>query len=96
MEIHTDKTRSYIWCKNCPEIQPLTPKHIFECPGFSPKALKQALIPLMDSLQEMRSSVARNSGMGSRSSCHFGGFIFLANSMDTRATTTIFYFTYEV
>ncbi|GFY14830.1 hypothetical protein TNCV_648731 [Trichonephila clavipes] len=50
MKIHPEETRSY--AKNCPEIQPLTPKHTFECPDFIPR-LKLSLIPLMDSLKEI-------------------------------------------
>ncbi|GFW09255.1 hypothetical protein TNCV_2102091 [Trichonephila clavipes] len=31
MKIHTDKTRSYVQCKHCPDLQ-LTPNHILKCP----------------------------------------------------------------
>ncbi|GFY53243.1 hypothetical protein TNIN_237701 [Trichonephila inaurata madagascariensis] len=50
MKIHPDETRSYRECENCPEIKLLTPKHIFECPAFTPKALNVALIPLLEPL----------------------------------------------
>ncbi|GFY64673.1 hypothetical protein TNIN_64131 [Trichonephila inaurata madagascariensis] len=53
MENHPDKTRSYIQCNNFSEIQPLTPKHIFQCPAFTPRALSLGLTPLMDPLQDI-------------------------------------------
>ncbi|GFX09967.1 hypothetical protein TNCV_4101081 [Trichonephila clavipes] len=52
MEIHHDKTRSYK-CKNYPEIQQLTLKHIFECSSFTPTGLKLSLTPHMEALQEI-------------------------------------------
>ncbi|GFX00563.1 hypothetical protein TNCV_2235701 [Trichonephila clavipes] len=53
MGIDLDEARSFVQCKNCPEIQLLTPKHIFEFPAFHPSALKFSLILLMVSLQEI-------------------------------------------
>ncbi|GFY68606.1 hypothetical protein TNIN_384921 [Trichonephila inaurata madagascariensis] len=51
MKTHSDKTRSYMQCKSCPEIQPLTPKLIFECPAFTPRALNLGLTLHLDPLQ---------------------------------------------
>ncbi|GFX57243.1 RNase H domain-containing protein [Trichonephila clavipes] len=39
MKIHPDKTRSYVQCKHCPDLQ-LTPNHILECPTVATKLLK--------------------------------------------------------
>ncbi len=33
MKIHSDGTRTYCLCKNCPDIE-LTPKHLFNCPAI--------------------------------------------------------------
>ncbi|GFU27990.1 uncharacterized protein TNCV_3153361 [Trichonephila clavipes] len=49
MEIHPDKTRSYVHCKHCPDLQ-LTPNHILECPTAATKLLKMGMVPLRDSL----------------------------------------------
>ncbi|GFV76992.1 hypothetical protein TNCV_690621 [Trichonephila clavipes] len=53
MKIHSDETRYDIQSKNYTEIQSVTPKQIFLCPAFSPRALKLGLTPLMDPLQEI-------------------------------------------
>ncbi|GFW24063.1 hypothetical protein TNCV_4951071 [Trichonephila clavipes] len=49
MKIHPDKTRSYVQCKHCPDLQ-LTPIHILECPTVATKLLKMGMVPLRDSL----------------------------------------------
>ncbi|GFV91626.1 hypothetical protein TNCV_4761911 [Trichonephila clavipes] len=51
IKVHPVETRSYIRCKNCPEIQQLKPKHIFEIPAFTPRTLKFGLNPFIDPLQ---------------------------------------------
>ncbi|GFV89163.1 RNase H domain-containing protein [Trichonephila clavipes] len=48
MKIHPDKTRSYVQCKHCPDLQ-LTPNHILECPTVATKLLKMGMVPLRDS-----------------------------------------------
>ncbi|GFX30242.1 hypothetical protein TNCV_1963491 [Trichonephila clavipes] len=52
MKIHPDKTRLYVKCKHCPDLQ-LTPNHILECPTVATKLLKMAMVPLRDSLWEL-------------------------------------------
>ncbi|GFX83919.1 RNase H domain-containing protein [Trichonephila clavipes] len=52
MKIHPDKTRSYVQCKRCPDLQ-LTPNHILECPTVVTKLLKMGMVPLRDSLREI-------------------------------------------
>ncbi|GFS87394.1 RNase H domain-containing protein [Trichonephila clavipes] len=52
MKIHPDKTRSYVQCKHCPDLQ-LTPNHILECPTVATKLLKMGMVPLSDSLREL-------------------------------------------
>ncbi|GFS89689.1 hypothetical protein TNCV_3787311 [Trichonephila clavipes] len=52
MKIHPDKTRSYVQCKHCPDLQ-LTPNHIVECPTVATKLLKMGMVPLRDSLREL-------------------------------------------
>ncbi|GFV43949.1 RNA-directed DNA polymerase from mobile element jockey [Trichonephila clavipes] len=52
MKIHPDKTRSYVQCKQCPDLQ-LTPNHILECPTVATKLLKMGMVPLRDSLREL-------------------------------------------
>ncbi|GFX42008.1 RNase H domain-containing protein [Trichonephila clavipes] len=52
MKIHPDKTRSYVQCKHCPDLQ-LTPNHILECSTVATKLLKMGLVPLRDSLREL-------------------------------------------
>ncbi|GFX72326.1 hypothetical protein TNCV_1252801, partial [Trichonephila clavipes] len=52
MKIHPDKTRSYVQCKHCPDLQ-LTPNHILECPTVATKLLKMRMVPLRDSLREI-------------------------------------------
>ncbi|GFU81347.1 hypothetical protein TNCV_738971, partial [Trichonephila clavipes] len=52
MKIHPDKTRSYVQCKHCPDLQ-LTPNHILECPTVATKLLKMGMLPLRDSLREL-------------------------------------------
>ncbi|GFX31874.1 RNase H domain-containing protein [Trichonephila clavipes] len=52
MKIHPDKTRSYVQCKHCPDLQ-LTPNHILECPTVATKLLQMGMVPLRDSLPEL-------------------------------------------
>ncbi|GFU06150.1 transposable element Tcb2 transposase [Trichonephila clavipes] len=52
MKIHPDKTRSYVQCKHCPDLQ-ITPNPILECPTVATKLLKMGLAPLRDSLREI-------------------------------------------
>ncbi|GFW93054.1 RNase H domain-containing protein [Trichonephila clavipes] len=52
MKIHPDKTRSYVQCKHCPDLQ-LTPNHILECPTVATKLLKMGMVTLRDSLREL-------------------------------------------
>ncbi|GFU46394.1 RNase H domain-containing protein [Trichonephila clavipes] len=52
MKIHRDKTRSYVQCKHCPDLQ-LTPNHILECLTVTTKLLKMGMVPLRDSLREL-------------------------------------------
>ncbi|GFW36189.1 RNase H domain-containing protein [Trichonephila clavipes] len=52
MKIHPDKTRSYVQCKHCPDLQ-LTPNHILECPTVATKLLKMGMVPMRDSLREL-------------------------------------------
>ncbi|GFX04199.1 RNase H domain-containing protein [Trichonephila clavipes] len=52
MKIHPDKTRSYVKCKHCPDLQ-LTPNHILKCPIVATKLLKMGMVPLRDSLREI-------------------------------------------
>ncbi|GFW85172.1 RNase H domain-containing protein [Trichonephila clavipes] len=52
MKIHPDKTRSYVQCKHCPDLQ-LTPNHILECPTVATKLLKMGMVPLRESLREL-------------------------------------------
>ncbi|GFU05207.1 hypothetical protein TNCV_575371 [Trichonephila clavipes] len=52
MKIHPDKTRSYVQCKHCPDLQ-LSPNHILECPTVATKLLKMGMVPLRDSLREL-------------------------------------------
>ncbi|GFX24606.1 hypothetical protein TNCV_3343861 [Trichonephila clavipes] len=54
MKIHPDKTRLYVQCKHCPDLQ-LTPNHILECPTVATKLLKMGMVPLRDSLRERAS-----------------------------------------
>ncbi|GFT77059.1 hypothetical protein TNCV_1099361 [Trichonephila clavipes] len=56
-KIHPDKTRSYVQCKHCPDLQ-LTPNHILECPTVATKLLKMGMVPLRDSLRELLPRVA--------------------------------------
>ncbi|GFT07976.1 hypothetical protein TNCV_3347641 [Trichonephila clavipes] len=52
MKIHPDKTRSYVQCKHCPDLQ-LTPNHILECLTVATKLLKMGMVPLRGSLREL-------------------------------------------
>ncbi|GFX33740.1 RNase H domain-containing protein [Trichonephila clavipes] len=52
MKILPDKTRSYVQCKHCPDLQ-LTPNHILECPTVATKLLKMGMVPLRNSLREI-------------------------------------------
>ncbi|GFU59519.1 hypothetical protein TNCV_3365441 [Trichonephila clavipes] len=45
MTISSDKTRTYIPCKNCTEAQ-LTPDHILECPALTPPIIRLGMVPL--------------------------------------------------
>ncbi|GFV61328.1 hypothetical protein TNCV_445441 [Trichonephila clavipes] len=45
MKILSDKTRSYIPCKNSTEAQ-LTPDHILECPALTPHIIPLGMVPL--------------------------------------------------
>ncbi|GFV98243.1 hypothetical protein TNCV_4450001 [Trichonephila clavipes] len=49
MKIHPDKTRTYVQCKHCPDLQ-LTPNHILT---VATKLLKMEMVPLRDSLREI-------------------------------------------
>ncbi|GFX97814.1 RNase H domain-containing protein [Trichonephila clavipes] len=51
-KIHPDKTRSYVQCKHCPDLQ-FTRNHILECPTAATKLLKMGMVPLRDSLREL-------------------------------------------
>ncbi|GFW28680.1 hypothetical protein TNCV_3713951 [Trichonephila clavipes] len=44
MEIHPDRTRSYVQCKHCPDLQ-LMPNHILECLDRRNKATKNGNVP---------------------------------------------------
>ncbi|GFU68268.1 hypothetical protein TNCV_833951 [Trichonephila clavipes] len=50
MKIPPDKTRSYVQCKHCPDLQ-LTPNHILEC--STTKLLKMGMVPLRNQLREL-------------------------------------------
>ncbi|GFU27646.1 putative DD41D transposase [Trichonephila clavipes] len=52
IKTHPDKTRSYVQCKHCPDLQ-LTPNHILECPTVATKLLKMGMVPLRDSFREL-------------------------------------------
>ncbi|GFU61362.1 hypothetical protein TNCV_530631 [Trichonephila clavipes] len=52
MKIHPDKTRPYVQCKHCPDLQ-LTPNHILQCPTVATKLLKMGMVPVRDSLREL-------------------------------------------
>ncbi|GFT69136.1 RNase H domain-containing protein [Trichonephila clavipes] len=52
MKIHPEKTRSYVQCKHCPDLE-LTPNHILECLTVATKLLKMGMVPLRDSLREI-------------------------------------------
>ncbi|GFW91968.1 reverse transcriptase domain-containing protein [Trichonephila clavipes] len=52
MKIHPDKTRSYVQCKHCLDLQ-LTPNHILECSTVATNLLKMRMVPLRDSLREL-------------------------------------------
>ncbi|GFY17942.1 ribonuclease H [Trichonephila clavipes] len=52
MKISSDKTRTYISCKNCTEVQ-LTPDHILECPPFTPFIIRLGMVPLASELREI-------------------------------------------
>ncbi|GFW91904.1 hypothetical protein TNCV_4080641 [Trichonephila clavipes] len=55
--IHPDKTRSYVQCKHCPDLQ-LTPNHrpSMECPTIATKLLKMGMVSLRDSLRKLLNS----------------------------------------
>ncbi|GFX76221.1 retrovirus-related Pol polyprotein from transposon opus [Trichonephila clavipes] len=52
MKISSDKTRTYIPCKNCTEIQP-TPDHFLECPALTPHIIRLGMVPLASELREV-------------------------------------------
>ncbi|GFT96243.1 uncharacterized protein TNCV_3906831 [Trichonephila clavipes] len=52
MKISSDKTRTYIPCKNCTEAQ-LTPDHILECPALTPHIIRLGMAPLSSELREV-------------------------------------------
>ncbi|GFS86172.1 hypothetical protein TNCV_660611 [Trichonephila clavipes] len=52
MKIRPDKTRSYVQCKHCPDLQ-LTPNHILEFSTVATELLKLGMVPLRDSLREL-------------------------------------------
>ncbi|GFU20290.1 hypothetical protein TNCV_4933651 [Trichonephila clavipes] len=52
MKISSDKTRTYIPCKNCTEAQ-LTPDHILECPALTPHIIRLGMVPLASELREV-------------------------------------------
>ncbi|GFX71942.1 RNase H domain-containing protein [Trichonephila clavipes] len=52
MKIHPGKSRSYVQCKHCPDLQ-ITHNHILECPTVATKLLKLGMVPLRDSLREI-------------------------------------------
>ncbi|GFV50050.1 hypothetical protein TNCV_2354351 [Trichonephila clavipes] len=52
MKISSDKTRTYIPCKNCTEAQ-LTPNHILECPALTPHIIRLGMVPLASELREV-------------------------------------------
>ncbi|GFW72136.1 RNase H domain-containing protein [Trichonephila clavipes] len=52
MKISSDKTRTYIPCKNCTEGQ-LTPDHILECPALTPHIIQLGMVPLASGLREV-------------------------------------------
>ncbi|GFX22832.1 hypothetical protein TNCV_2605741 [Trichonephila clavipes] len=52
LKIHPDKTRLYVQCKHCPDLQ-LTPNHILECPTVATKLLKIGMVHLRDSLRKI-------------------------------------------
>ncbi|GFU91578.1 RNase H domain-containing protein [Trichonephila clavipes] len=52
MKISSDKTRTYIPCKNCTEAQ-LTPDHILKCPALTPHIIRLGMVPLASELCEV-------------------------------------------
>ncbi|GFW41445.1 RNase H domain-containing protein [Trichonephila clavipes] len=52
MDISSDKTRTYIPCKNCTEAQ-LTPDHILECLALTPHIIRLRMVPLVSELREV-------------------------------------------
>ncbi|GFW43239.1 RNase H domain-containing protein [Trichonephila clavipes] len=52
IKILSDKTRTYIPCKNCTEAQ-LTPDHILECPALTPHIIRLGMVPLASELREV-------------------------------------------
>ncbi|GFX78672.1 RNase H domain-containing protein [Trichonephila clavipes] len=50
MKISSDKTRTYIPCKNCTEAQ-LTPDHILECPALTPHIIWLGMVTLASELR---------------------------------------------
>ncbi|GFU86078.1 uncharacterized protein TNCV_1754941 [Trichonephila clavipes] len=52
MKISSDKTRTYIPCKNCTKAQ-LTPDHMLECPPFTPLIIRLGMVPLASELREI-------------------------------------------
>ncbi|GFW39388.1 hypothetical protein TNCV_1833711 [Trichonephila clavipes] len=52
MKISSDKTRTYIPCKNCTEAQ-LTLDHILECPALTPHIIRLGMVQLASELHEV-------------------------------------------
>ncbi|GFT85864.1 RNase H domain-containing protein [Trichonephila clavipes] len=52
VKISSDKTRTYIPCKNCTEAQ-LTPDHILECPALTLYIIRLGMVPLASELREV-------------------------------------------
>ncbi|GFV85623.1 RNase H domain-containing protein [Trichonephila clavipes] len=52
MKISSDKTRTYIPCKNCTDAQ-LTQDHILECPTLTPHIIRFGMVPLASELCEI-------------------------------------------
>ncbi|GFW00985.1 RNase H domain-containing protein [Trichonephila clavipes] len=88
IKIHPDKTRSYVQCKHCPELQ-LTPNHILECSTVATKLLKMGMVPLRDCLREILYSPYAPRIAEAVIKTFDGIYVYLLNLiMDTRTTTT--------
>ncbi|GFS59386.1 RNase H domain-containing protein [Trichonephila clavipes] len=58
MKISSDKTRTYIPCKNCTEAQ-LTPDPIVEFPALTPHIIRLGMVPLASKLHEVLYNAVR-------------------------------------